>query len=68
MAPVSSATSHNSEKRRADNQEDIKHLLEEVSDFDPDETFCKIFSIGSKKGVKDVIDMSKEELKKIKWR
>ena len=32
------------EKIWAENQEDIKHLLEEVWDFDPEETFCKIFS------------------------
>ena len=32
-------------KRRShENQEDFKHVLEEIWDSDPDETLCKIFS------------------------
>ena len=68
MAPVSSAIRSNREKRRAENQEDIKHLLGGVWDFDPDETFHKIFSRESKKGVQEVIDISKEELKELRCR
>ena len=65
MSPV---TRSNRDKRSAENQEDIKHILEEVWDFDPDETFYKIFSRESKKGAQSVIDMSKEELKDLNLR
>ena len=68
MAPISSTSRSSRENRRAENQEDIKHLLKEVWYFDLDETFCKIFSIEAKKGIQDVIDMSKEDLREIKWR
>ena len=60
------ATRSNIQKRRTETQEDIKHLLEEIQDFDPDETFYKIFSREAKKGIQDVIDMSKDELKELK--
>ena len=68
MDPVSYATSSNREKRREVNEEDIKHLLAEVWDFDPDKYFYKMLSRESKKGVQDVTDVSKEELKEEKWR
>ena len=60
MSLVVSRTGNNKEKRRAFNQEDIKHILEEVWDFDLDETFCKIFSIESRLGVYDVLFLSKD--------
>ena len=65
MAPT---TRSNRDKRRAENQEDINHLLEEVWGLDPEETFYKIFSRESKKGIQDVIEMSKEDLRELKWR
>ena len=67
MAPVSSATLSNRDKRRAENKLDVKHLLEEVWKFDLDETFHKVLSIEANNGTKFVIDMSKENLKKLKW-
>ena len=63
MAPT---TRSNKYKRRLENKEHIKNLLEEVWDFDPDENFSKIFSREAKKGIQDVIDMSKEELRELK--
>ena len=65
MAPV---TRSNREKRRTEIQEEIKHLLEEAWDFNPDETFHKIFFREAKKGIQEVVDMSKKELKEFKWR
>ena len=56
MAP---AAKSNGEKRSAENREGIKHFLEDVWDFDSDETFYNIFSKESKKGVQDVIGMNK---------
>ena len=63
MSPISSANRSNREKRRTENQEDIKGLRQEGQDFDPDETFCKTFSREAKKVKQDVIGMCKEELK-----
>ena len=51
------------EKRRAEIQEDTKHLLEEVQDFDSEETLCKISTRQARNGIQDAIDLSKEELK-----
>ena len=48
MTPASVS---NREKRRTENKEDIEHLLEEIQDFNPDETFYKIFSREAKKGI-----------------
>ena len=62
MAHVSSATKSNRKKRKAENQEDIKHLIEEVCGFYPDENFYKIFARESRLGLDDVLVMSKEEL------
>ena len=56
------------EKRREETKEDIKNLLREVWDFDPEETFYKIFSRQASKGIQDAIDLSKEELKDLTWR
>ena len=49
MAHISSTTRSNREKTKADPQEAIKHLLEEVWDFDPEKTFFQIFSREAKK-------------------
>ena len=55
-------------KRRAETKEDIKHLLGEVWDYDLDRTFYKIFSRDSREGIKDVINMTNEDLKELTWR
>ena len=55
------------EKRRVETKEDIRHLLEEIYDFDPEETFYKIFSKQAIKGIQDSMNLSKEELKNHTW-
>ena len=45
MAPVSSPTRANKDKRKQETKEDVKHVLEEIWGFEPKTTFCKIFSI-----------------------
>ena len=62
------ATRSNREKKRIDNQEEIKHLLEEIWYFYLDETFYKILSREAKKVIQDIIDMTKEGLKELSWR
>ena len=52
-------------KRRTETKECIKNLLEEVLDFDPEETFYKTFSRQASKGIQDSIDLFKEELKEL---
>ena len=56
------------ENRKAETQEDIKYLLEEVWNFDPEGTFYKIFSKQDRNGSQDAVDLSKEELKDFTWR
>ena len=57
----------NREKRRAENQEDIKHLLEEIWDYDPDNTFYKIFSREANTGILCIINRPKEDFMNLKW-
>ena len=67
IAPIFSATRSNREKRRVENQEDIKHLLEEVSDYETDETFYKIFSRQASEGIPTILNTTREELVNLKW-
>ena len=65
MAPV---TKSKRDIKKEENQKDIKHLLGEVMDFYPDETFCKIFFKEDKNSIQIIIGMHKEELKELKRR
>ena len=58
--------SSNREKRRTENQEHIKHLLEDIWDYDLDETLNKIFSTQASKGIQCITYIPKEELMNIK--
>ena len=66
MVPATNLRSSKREKRRADIKEDVKHLLEEVWDFFPEESFYKIFTKYSLKGMSDIINLPKEDLKLLK--
>ena len=62
---MASGTRSRREKRRADTKEYIKHLQEEVWDFQPEENFYKIFSRAATKGIQDAIDLTKEQLENL---
>ena len=49
-------------------QEDIKHLLEEVWDYGPKDTFYKIFKREARKGINIIVILEKEDLEKISWK
>ena len=49
-------------KRREENQEDVKHILEEIWKSDPDDTLWKISSKESKGRIDFAMNMSKEDL------
>ena len=55
------------EWRRIANKEDVTHFLEELCDFDPDETFCKTLSRETVKRTQGLLDLIEEYLKKITW-
>ena len=65
MAPE---TRSKREKRRVETKEDIKHLLEELWDFDLEENFYKIFSMEASKGIQDDTNLCKEQLENLKWK
>ena len=65
---MASRTRSKREKRRAETKEDIKHLLEEVWDFRPEENFYKIFSRVATKGIQDAINLNKEQLENLTWK
>ena len=46
----------------------MKHVIEELWDFNPDETFHNTFSIDSEKGAHVVLDLTKEDMEKLTWR
>ena len=48
--------------RREENQEDSKHALEVIWEYDPDSALCKIFSREAKVGIHDTANISKEDL------
>ena len=56
------------EKRRIESKEDIKHILEEILDFVPDEMFYKVFSRKARHGIQHITNMSKEYLAKLEWK
>ena len=49
-------------------QEDIKHLLEEVWDYSPEDTFYKIFKREVRKGINMIVNLEKEDLEKLSWK
>ena len=49
-------------------QEDIIHLLEEVWDYSPEDTFYKIFKREARKGINYIINLEKEDLKELSWK
>ena len=53
------------EKKRAETKEDIEHLLKEIFDFGPDETFYKIFSRQASHGIQHITNMPNEDLVKL---
>ena len=48
-------------KRRDENQENVKHVLDEIWDSDPDDILCKIFSRDARGGIKSTMNLSKED-------
>ena len=63
---VEATTAVTRSTRNAALKEDVKHLLEEL--WDADEIFCKIFTRGTKKGVRKFLNFSKDELKDLSHR
>ena len=55
------------EKRRVENKEDIKNLLEEIWDFFPEESFYEIFTKAASKGIQDILNLPKDDLRALKW-
>ena len=64
---MASVTRSNRQKKREENKKDVKHLLEEICDSDPDDTLYKIFSRESKGGTQFVTNLSEEDLEGIWW-
>ena len=58
----------NRKMRQIANAEDVKHVLEKLWNFDPDETFHKTFSREDGKGAQGVLYFTKEDLEKLTWR
>ena len=48
--------------RREENQEDSKHALEVIWEYDPDSALCKIFSREARGRTNENINLSKEDL------
>ena len=65
---MASGTRSKREKRRAETKEDIKHLLEEVCDFSPEDDFYTIFSRAVTIGIQDAINLTKEQLENLTWK
>ena len=53
------------EKRRTKTKEDIKNILEEIWDFDPEEHFYKMLSRQYRRDIQDAINMIKEDRKEL---
>ena len=49
-------------------QEDIKHLLEEVWNYEPEDIFYKIFKREASKGINMIVNLEKEDLEKLSWK
>ena len=49
-------------------REDIKHLLEDVWDYDPEDTFYKTFKKEARKGINMIVNLEKEDLEKLSWK
>ena len=65
---IRSSYQTNRERRRIANKEDVKHVLEELWDFNLDENLCKMFSREYYKGAQLFLDLTKEDMKKLAWR
>ena len=50
------------EQRKIKVEEDAKHFLDEIWDFDPDESFCKMFIRENKKGIWKILARTKDDL------
>ena len=59
---------NNREKRGTANKEDVKHDLKEIWNFNPDETFYKIFFREAEKSMQVVLDLTREQLLDLTWR
>ena len=55
-------------RRKAALKEDVKHLLEELWDVEEDETFYKIFTRETKKGMHKFINFYRDDLKDLSYR
>ena len=68
MSPSSGTRSKSKrEVHKENNKEDVKHILEEVWDFSPEECFYKIFKRETSKGIQDILDLSKDDLRALEW-
>ena len=69
MAPATKPSSLTSrENRRKANEEDIKHVLEELWDFKPEDIFYKIVSREARKGIGGFFYLTKDELLSLTWK
>ena len=59
MAPE---TRNKRAERALATQEDIKHLLEEVWNYAPQDTFYKIFKKEANKGINIIVNLEKDDL------
>ena len=58
---------YDKQKKMQEKQKDVKHLLEEIWYFYPDDTVCEIFSKEAKGGAQLVANQSKEDLEGLTW-
>ena len=65
---MASATRSNKAERAQATQEDAKHLLEEVWDYDPQDTFYKIFKREARKGMNVIVNLEKKDLEELSWK
>ena len=56
------------ENRRKANEEDVKHVLEELWDFKPDDIFHKIVSREAKRGMITIFYLTRDELLNLAWK
>lgn len=65
---MASATRSKKVERAQAIQEDIKHLLEEVWNYYPQDAFYKIFKREAKKGINMIVNLEKDDLEKLSWK
>ena len=62
---MAAATRSKEADRAQATQEDTKHLLEEVWNINPQDTFCKVFKREARRGMHVIVNLEKEDLENL---